>query len=312
MDDLTHVLAGTLMGRANPSRRRGLVLACVFGSLIPDIDVVPSLWDKTAYITLHRGFTHSLLGLGPMSLLAAWAAWGLVRRKKDGAGFKALWAMALLGVVVHILLDWCTSWGTMILWPDRTRFALDHLFIIDLWYMGLLALPILWSLFRPGQRARICAAGIGAALAYHGLAAYNHHQAMEIARDDRPAAAAEAFPQPFSPFRWSVYDREDGLLRNTRVDFLADAGPRQWQEWKEPARDADLQAAMDSPAGRQFLWFARVPLWDEEKQADGSTAVYFWDARFNAYWHEKRTTRRFGMRVVVKDGRVVEGGSWRE
>lgn len=307
MDDLTHALAGALMGRAHPSSKRGLVMACVIGSLIPDIDVVPSLWDKDAYLTIHRGFTHSLLGLLPMSLLAAWIVWRYVRKKKDRAPFKALWAMAALGVASHILLDWCTSWGTMILWPDRTRFALDHLFIIDVWYWLVLAAPLAFSYYRKEWRVGFCAAGIVLVLAYHALAAFNHHRAMEVAERDQPGAWSVSFPQPFSPFRWLAYDRGDSRLRAAKIDFLRSPEPLEWGEWPEPPKTPDVQTAMDSPQGRQFLWFARVPMWEEEKQADGATVVYFWDLRFRNPVIEDKASRRFGLRVRVKDGQVVGG-----
>ena len=308
MDDLTHVLAGTLMARIHPSKKRGLVLACVFGSLIPDIDIVLTFWGKNFYITEHRGFTHSLWGLLPMSFLAAGAAWLWARKKQDSASFKFLWFMALLGVISHILLDWCTSWGTMIFWPDRTRFSLDHLFIIDLWYMAVLALPIACGFYWKEYRVRICAAGIALTLAYHALVAFNHAKALTIAEDGHPGAWAIAFPQPFSPFRWSAYNRDNGFLRNARIDFLKNDQPLEWSQWPEPLKTAVVQAAMDSPRGKQFMWFARVPMWREEPQTDGSMAVYFWDLRFNADGHPMSSNRRFGQRFIVKDGQVTEGG----
>ena len=124
MDDLTHVLAGTLIARANPSKKRGLVLAsCVCGALIPDIDVVLAFFNRHLYITEHRGFTHSWIGLLPMAFLAAWVTWLIVRKKKESASFKTLFGMALVEIVSHELLDWCTSWGTMLLWPNRREFA---------------------------------------------------------------------------------------------------------------------------------------------------------------------------------------------
>ncbi|HTC20305.1 MAG TPA: metal-dependent hydrolase [bacterium] len=308
MDDLTHALAGTLMARTHPSKKRGLALACVFGSLIPDIDIVLTLWGRDFYVTEHRGFTHSLWGLLPMSFLAAGAAWLWVRKKEDGASFPLLWFMAGLGVVSHILLDWCTSWGTMIFWPNRTRFSLDHLFIIDLWYMAILALPIAFSFYRKEYRVRICVAGIACTLAYHALVAFNHQKAVALVGEGHPGAWTAAFPQPFSPFRWSAYEREKGLLRNARIDFLKSAEPLEWNEWQEPLRTAAVQAAMDSPRGRDFLWFARVPMWREEAQADGSTAVYFWDLRFNGYGRSGQESHRFGERFIVKDGKVTQGG----
>ena len=70
MDPITHSLAGTLIGRTQTSAKKGLVAACVMGAVIPDIDIVLTLWGKSFYMLEHRGFTHSFVGILPMALLA--------------------------------------------------------------------------------------------------------------------------------------------------------------------------------------------------------------------------------------------------
>jgi len=308
MDDITHALAGGLIGRSQPSARKGLVLACVFGALAPDMDCLYTLGLHDLYLTEHRGFTHSWLGLLPMTLLATALAWLFVRRRPDRASFMAMSGMALLGVLSHLFLDLCTSWGTMLLWPDRTRFAWDYLFIVDPWYMALLALPLALSFRWKTRRVRICLAGLALAAGYHGLAAFNHHQALVVVEKDRPGAWAAAFPQPLSPFRWSVYSREKGLLKCAQIDFLKSVTPLKWEQWQEPAMTPDIQAAMDSPAGRRFLWFARVPMWSAEKRADGTTLVDFWDMRFRSYAMREKVIHRFGAEIVARDGKVIQDG----
>lgn len=308
MDPLAHALAGALIARVKPSKTKGLVLACVLGALVPDIDVIPSIWDKESYITLHRGFTHSLLGLLPMALLAAWIAKAWLTRRGYAPPFLKLTLMALLGVASHDLLDLCTSWGAMLLWPDRTRFAWDCLFIVDPWYWVLFAVPLGASFFFNHRQAVICWSGILLIMGYHALTAYNHHRALGIAQEDQPKAWHAAFPQPGSPFRWLVFNQEDGLIRNTHVDFLGISRPLDWQEWHEPAPTPNIQAAMDSPAVKTFLWFARVPIWEERPQPDGTSLVAFWDLRFNAYLFAKKgLIRRFGPQIKVRNGKVLEG-----
>jgi len=308
MDPLAHTLAGTLLGKSHPSKAKGLVLACVLGAIAPDIDIVLTLWGRDFYITEHRGFTHSLLGLLPMSFLSAWAAYLFVKQFKDHGSFQALWGMALMGVVSHDLLDWCTSWGTMLLWPNRTRFSLDYLFIVDPWYWALLALPVAGTFLFKEQRLRFCWTGFLIILGYHGLAAFNHWKALGIVERDRPQAWRAAFPQPFSPFRWSAYNRADGLLKNARIDFLLNRQPLEWNQWLEPPMTPEIKAVMGSEKGKQYLWFARVPMWEEEKQLDGTALVHFWDRRFNARWHKEPEVRRFGAVFMVKDGQVTGGG----
>ncbi len=308
MDPIAHTLAGTLVGRANPSHKKGLVLACVLGALVPDIDIILTLWGKDLYMTEHRGFTHSLLGFIPVSLLAALAAWLFVRRGQAPAPFKSIFAMASLGVLSHLYLDWCTSWGTMLFWPNRTRFAMDTMFIVDVWYMALLASPIILSVFWKRHRALICTAGILGAALYHLLTAFNHYRAIEVAEQDRPQAWRTAFPQPFSPFRWEAFNRQDELLRGGRIDFLKSAGALEWKEWQTPPMSEEAKAVFHSPKGKQFLWFSRIPMWKEEKLPDGSVEVDCWDMRFYTYLWKDQVMGHFGQKFFVKDGQVLGGG----
>jgi inner membrane protein len=308
MDDLTHALAGTLLARAQPSKAKGLVLACVAGALIPDADILLTLWGGDFYLTEHRGFTHSLLGLLPMSFLAAGIVWWLLRKTRKRASFESLWGMAFAGVVSHILLDWCTSWGTMLLWPNRTRFALDNLFIIDLWYGVLLAAPLVLGAFLKEKRIGFARAGILLVLGYHFLAAVEHHRALQAVVKDRPNAWYAAFPEPFSPFRWSAFNRGEGLLRNARLDFLKSSGPLYWKEWKEPPLTWEMKTAMEVPAIKTYLWFARVPLWEEEKKPEEVSVIRFWDERFSSSLRGRRemdASKRFGAAVTLKEGKVL-------
>jgi len=240
-----------------------------------------------------------------MSLLASGVVWWLLRGWKDRASFGNLFLMALLGVLSHLYLDWCTSWGTMLLWPLRKRFALDQLFIIDLWYAGLFAIPLVLSSFFKEQRARICQVGLLGVALYHGLAAYEHHHALKIAEGNRPQAWRAAFPQPLSPFRWMAFTRQDGLLWRAQVDFLKSSSPLSHDEWKEPAMTKDLQAAFQSPAAVTYLWFAKVPLWGAEPQKDGTTLVRFWDERFYVPFRGEDAPKRFGAVIRVKNGIVL-------
>ena len=247
MDPIAHSLAGTLLGRSQPSRKKGLVLACVLGALVPDIDIVLTLWGRQFYMTEHRGFTHSILGFIPVSLLAAWVAWLFVRRKSDRAPFGWIFGMAMAGVMSHLYLDWCTSWGTMLLWPNRERFSGDSLFIVDLWYLAILAVPIIVSVFFKRYRAKICAFGILMAAGYHVMAVHNHSRALEVAAKDRPQTWRAAFPQPFSPYRWSAFNRQDSLLRNARIDFLLSPGALEWKEYKDTSPDPRLAGGHGFP-----------------------------------------------------------------
>jgi hypothetical protein len=172
----------------------------------------------------------------------------------------------------------------------------------------LIALSLVGSVWLKKHRAAVCAAGLALVAAYHLLAACEHRLALRVMEKDRPEAFRTAFPQPFSPFRWSAFNRSGGLLKQAETDFLKGGEPLLWREWAEPPLTADIRAAMESPKGRTYLWFARVPMWEAEKQPDGSTRVRFWDLRFHLPLRGEDAPKRFGARFLVKDGMVLEGG----
>ena len=117
--------------------------------------------------------------------------------------------------------------------------------------------------------------GIVLSVSYIGLTAYEHHQAVQVAVKDRPQGKSTALPQTFSPFRWSVFNRQDGIVRNAHLDFLKSFEPLSWRVWKEPPMTPEIQAALNDPKIKTYLGFARVPMWEDEKKPDGTTEVNF-------------------------------------
>jgi membrane-bound metal-dependent hydrolase YbcI (DUF457 family) len=152
MDTITHGIVGALIGKAffagdvplgvpswlrRPrSEDRVAIICATMGAIFPDVDVFFTFFshDKLAFLTLHRGVTHSLLMLivwaAALALLAGWLA---RRARWPAPPFAQLFSILGAALASHILLDLLTSWGTMVWSPlDHTRLALDSLFIIDL------------------------------------------------------------------------------------------------------------------------------------------------------------------------------------
>ena len=157
MDTISTGIGGALLAKALPEHERGPrgVWAVTLASLLPDADVFADflLDDPLADLTQHRGFTHSLLGLGVMAPLVAWLLW---RFSKD-KNYRQLLALVTLGLLWHLFTDLATSWGTMVFHPfSRQRVVWDLLFIIDFAFTGILLLPQLaaWIYRRPNGAAR--------------------------------------------------------------------------------------------------------------------------------------------------------------
>ena len=74
-DTLSTGLGGALLGRALPRAKAGPVATLVVttASVVPDADVFFDFFarDPLASLTVHRGFTHSLLGVAVLAPLLA-------------------------------------------------------------------------------------------------------------------------------------------------------------------------------------------------------------------------------------------------
>jgi inner membrane protein len=160
---------------ARPDRLRIAALAGAVGGLLPDLDVIirsPS--DPLLFLEYHRHFTHSLLFIPVGALIAAFLTRLLTRRRE---AIHTLYLPSLLGIATHGLLDACTSYGTLLLWPfSSARIAWHIVAIVDPLFTGLLIGGVALAAWR-GRRAaaRACMA---LALAYLGLGVVQQQRAQ--------------------------------------------------------------------------------------------------------------------------------------
>lgn len=314
MDNLTHALSGVLIARATapasvegktiPLGRR-LFLGAI-AATVPDLDFVLSWISPLTYLVNHRGVTHSLLLLPAWSLFYAWLC-ALVWRR--GPGWRAYFGVFAWGIGIHIVGDWITSFGTLVLAPlsDR-RYGLSATFIIDLWLTAMLLAGTLACLAWRGSRLPAIVALLVAA----GYVAFQDVQRREAIalgqaharRQGLAAATVTALPRPASPYNWTVVvedgDRVDyahlrlvetpPLLAQLGVGFIdrlaAAYVPESRATWKRVARFGEPDAAslareaLHSPALGFFRWFAAYPTLLRVDRAGDSTCAWFHDLRF--------------------------------
>jgi membrane-bound metal-dependent hydrolase YbcI (DUF457 family) len=142
MDNLTHALAGALLAQAGVRQQYGRVasVALIVGSELPDLDWLFDLAGPIIGFQQHRGVTHAFAGGLGLALLAAAVLYGLSRYRHYWRLVGALYA----GVLLHIWMDYLTSYGTQILLPfDAGRYTADAVFIIDFFYTGIIVVALL-------------------------------------------------------------------------------------------------------------------------------------------------------------------------
>lgn len=313
MDTITHALSGALLARGmatgvrDPGRptTAQLVIAGTVAATFPDSDIVTSLFSSVAYLTAHRGVTHSLPMLPVWAVLLA-LIMGVLTRKP----FRGYLLVSAAGVLIHILGDLITSFGTMILAPlsDR-RFALGTTFIIDLILSGIIVLALLASLLWRQSRAPALA-GLAILVGYVGYQAWMREQAENLAREYAQAqgmadAQVVALPRPPLPTNWTLVvssgeqyrvahvnlwrrsvpaPRPDGSLIPRLHAAFPPASALQWESatrfGTDMARRDTARAAWNAPDFGFYRWFAQLPALHRIDIGNPSVCVWFEDLRF--------------------------------
>lgn len=152
MDNITHSLAGALIGEMGLRRRsRFAMTACLLGANAPDIDVFAPLILPVDGIAFHRGPIHSVFALpvlaaGVVAIL--WLVDRLKSRGPDTLPFRpgALFVVAFLAVLTHPFLDWLTTYAIALFAPVSWRwYSGNAIFIVDWVYWLLMIVGIALS-----------------------------------------------------------------------------------------------------------------------------------------------------------------------
>jgi inner membrane protein len=313
MDTLTHALSGALLARAtapDPARTRvttaARMVAGAVAAAFPDADFFLTYVSPVAYLTGHRGVTHSILLLPLWAFLLAWCLSRLVRSRsttwRDWIGVCAL------GVGAHIVGDLITSFGTMIYAPlSDARVAWSTTFIIDLWFSGIIVAGLVASaVFRRSRAPAI--AGLAVLAGYVGLQAFAHSRAIDFGAEHARragfrAAEVSAIPRPVSPFNWMVVVAEGDRYHYANVNLVRDAAPpdtggfisrldapyvplahAKWvavEKYGIGPGERELAArVLGDPILGFFRWFADFPALYRIDRGNPSTCVWFQDLRF--------------------------------
>ena len=152
MDSLTQATLGAAVGEIILGKKignKGALLGAIIGTL-PDLDIVLyPIYSELARISIHRGYSHSIIASIIMPILLCLII-KRIRWFKEVAVFR-LWFIGFLIWFTHILLDACTTYGTQLYLPfSDQRISWDIVSIVDPYYTVPLLLGVLVSvsLFR--------------------------------------------------------------------------------------------------------------------------------------------------------------------
>lgn len=296
MDPLTHAASGAVAMLAI-QKRPVTLLAAPLAALVcasPDIDLA-FIHSPMEFLLLHRGITHSFAFMPFFAVLLALICWPLWRKSTPGAWkFHQVWLFCCAMILLHVWLDVCTTYGTMVFLPfSHYRVRLNSIYIIDL----AITVPLLWAVcFWRHKRRLILAALIWTFIfPATGIAANLWHTSQckaRFAAESRHVERLHVLPDAFAPFFWRlIYEEqtEHGPVVATQgLNFLGQ--PREAPKEFTGARPALIQEFMDqSMAGDVFFHFVMLPVEQNLPQAylpedapDNATYRMFHDLRFGS------------------------------
>jgi inner membrane protein len=216
VDPLTQGTLGAALPQSlsKPRQAGSAALLGFLAGMAADLDVfIRSSTDPLLFLEYHRQFTHALIFIPVGGALCALVLHALLGRRR-GLSLRQSWVFCTLGYATHAVLDACTTYGTMLLWPfSEQRFAWNTISIIDpLFTLPLLAAVIAAALWRQPALARV---GLAWGLAYMALglaqreSAENMGYALAAERGHQPLRL-EAKPSFANILVWkTVYETED-------------------------------------------------------------------------------------------------------
>jgi len=157
MDSITQAVLGAAIGKACLGKKIGnksIILGAAVAT-IPDLDIIalPFL-DPLERLSMHRGFSHSIL----FSLLMALLLTYIFKRMKTTREitFFRLLIFSWITLITHMLLDGFTSYGTLLFLPfSDFRFGIDSINVVDPIYTLPMLIGLILSLKKKGNSSLI-------------------------------------------------------------------------------------------------------------------------------------------------------------
>jgi len=296
LDNLTHSLTGLFLSRAGLNRITPLATPLLLIAVnLPDLDILSGLAGPVTYLHWHRHLTHSLL----FAPVLAFTLVLLLRLFRPGLALLPAMAVALVGVLSHLLLDLTNIYGVRIFLPLRdTWYHWDLTPVIDLWIWIALGIavagPFLARLVGSEiGESRSTSGGRGFAIAallfvtlYNGGRALLHNRVLQTLNSREYAGAAPirvaAFPFAVNPLRWHAVAETDSAYRLFNFNLPMAFNPALSEIVEKASPSPALEAASRTEPFRVMANFALYPVYRVIPRAepDGGFQVELSDLRF--------------------------------
>lgn len=339
MDTITHGLSGALLGRSLSNKVKKLkpktfILIGAFAATFPDFDFLFRLISQESYLANHRGITHSFLIMPIWAFLISYFFSLLLRKKlllhkdwiEEGVThnevIKETFLLTYLGLLIHVVADIITSYGTMILSPfNNARFEIGSVYIIDLWFTGIIVAGIFASWFVKKDKYLMARVFLSILFSYVALTQHVKREAVDYAtvslRAVHPSPSdliIYSNPGAFSPYNWAItaYDPKKEVYYISEFN-IKDVKILRNNNWKTIHRwgNKDIEQsiskiAWEDPDFSMYRGFMKIPAFHSVIKNDEKVCVYFSDLRFSNPIRENPFV--FGI-CVTKNGKKYRSHS---
>lgn len=215
MDIVTHALMGATLAAPILSVAPVTGSCLLLGSVLPDIDALSRCFGKLFFLRCHQTYTHGMLVIA----IAGLTAWLLVPE-----GLEEPWApLALMaGMLLHVGLDLCNTYGTAVLSPfSSRRYCTEWVFFIDAFVLFACAAGTILQYLprhelRSGWQQSIAVAFVFVLISYWAIRILLHSRATALA----PSDTVSLIPSALLPWRYFGCARGNNRVLVFRLNAL--------------------------------------------------------------------------------------------
>jgi len=265
MDPLSQGTVGAAFAQSAADKNNIFKIGIIgfIAGLAPDLDVlIQSSNDPILSLEYHRQFSHSLVFIPIGSLIVALLIFPWV---KKAMSFKLVYLVSFLGYATHGLLDACTSYGTLLLWPfSYERITWNNISIVDPIFTIPTLIFVICALMT--KRKKFSFFAIGWILFYLIFGLVQYERTLSAAKDLASSRGHSAERLTLKPsfgnlILWkSIYKHEE----NFYVDAIRTVQSSHWCSGEStsafsykqhlPKLNRDSQQAKDI---ERFRWFSQ-------------------------------------------------------
>lgn len=264
MDSLTQIVLGAAVGEAVLGRKIGnkAILWGAIAGTIPDLDVLFIGDDPIRELTIHRGFSHSIVFAIMTAPLLGWVV-NWLYRKKNEASFKDWSWFFFWAIFTHPLLDCLTTYGTQLFLPfSDYRVSISSVFVLDFFYTVPFLASIVALMFFSRQspkRRLLNQLGMVVSSIYLVLGLsfkYVAQNKMEssLAEQRIPYSRGFTSPTPLNIILWSGVFESDSSFYICNYSLLDEAGPVEF--WEYQKADHLIEPIANEYGVNRLKWFS--------------------------------------------------------